>query len=72
MRQHWHKTCPYNNYFTPAFWIGDLVHRRLNDGITGKKIALLCEDYFDDQELIYPLHRMREAGAVVQIVGPGG
>jgi len=38
--------------------------------LTGKKIALLCEDYFDDQELIYPLHRMREAGAVVEIVGP--
>src|SRR5438045_4170579 len=38
--------------------------------LTGKKIALLCEDFFDDQEFIYPLHRMREAGAVVRVVGP--
>jgi protease I len=38
--------------------------------LEGKRIALLCEDFFDDQELIYPLHRMREAGAVVQIVAP--
>jgi protease I len=38
--------------------------------LTGKKIALLCEDYFDDQELIYSLLRMREAGAVVYVVGP--
>src|SRR6476659_2590221 len=38
--------------------------------LTGKKIALLCEDIFDEQELIYPLHRMREAGAEVNIVAP--
>jgi deglycase len=38
--------------------------------LTGKKIALLCEDLFDDQELIYPLYRMREAGAEVHIVAP--
>lgn len=38
--------------------------------LTGKKIALLCEDLFDDQELIYPLYRFREAGAEVHIVAP--
>src|SRR5438105_13521006 len=38
--------------------------------LEGKRIALFCEDFFDDQELIYPLHRMREAGAVVRIVAP--
>src|SRR5205823_6675982 len=38
--------------------------------LTEKKIALLCEDFFDGQEFIYSLHRMREAGAVVQVVGP--
>ena len=38
--------------------------------LTNKRIALLCEDYFDDQELIYPLHRMREAGAELHVVGP--
>ena len=40
--------------------------------LTGKKIALLCEDLFDDQEFIYPLHRMREEGAEVVIVAPEG
>jgi protease I len=38
--------------------------------LAGKRIALLCEDLFDDEELIYPLHRMREAGAELNIVGP--
>lgn len=38
--------------------------------LTNKRIALLCEDLFDDQELIYPLHRMREAGAELHIVAP--
>lgn len=38
--------------------------------LTGKTIALLCEDGFDDQEFIYPLHRMREEGAEVQVVAP--
>src|ERR1044072_5777208 len=38
--------------------------------LRGKRIALLCEDLFDDQELIYCLHRMREAGAELHVVGP--
>src|SRR3954463_382752 len=38
--------------------------------LQGKRVALLCEDLFDDQEFIYPLHRMREAGAEVQVVAP--
>jgi protease I len=38
--------------------------------LTGKRIALLCEDLFDEQELIYPLHRMREVGAELDIVAP--
>ena len=38
--------------------------------LTGKRIALLCEDLFDDQEFIYPLHRMREEGAEVDIIAP--
>ncbi len=40
--------------------------------LTGKRIALLCEDMFDDQEFIYPLHRFREAGAEVHVVAPEG
>ena len=38
--------------------------------LRGKRIALLCEDLYDDQELIYCLHRMREAGAELHVVGP--
>ncbi len=38
--------------------------------LSGKRIALLCEDLFDDQEFIYPLHRMREEGAQVDVIAP--
>jgi protease I len=36
----------------------------------GKNIAILAEDLYEDQELWYPLFRMREAGATVTVVGP--
>jgi protease I len=38
--------------------------------LTGKRIAILTEDMFDDQEFIYCNLRMREAGATVTIVAP--
>jgi protease I len=38
--------------------------------LTGKRIAILTEDVFDDQEFIYCNLRMREAGATVTIVAP--
>jgi protease I len=38
--------------------------------LTGKKIAILAETLYEDQELWYPYYRLREAGAQVQVVGP--
>lgn len=38
--------------------------------LTGKRIAILAEDMYEDLELQYPLYRMREAGAEVVVVGP--
>lgn len=35
----------------------------------GKRIAMLVEDHYEDLELWYPLIRMKEAGAEVDIVG---
>ena len=40
--------------------------------LEGKRIAILAEDLYQDQELWYPLLRMREAGADVVVVGMAG
>jgi len=40
-------------------------------GIQGKKVIILCEDNFQDAELLYPMYRMREAGAEVIVAGLG-
>src|SRR2546428_13164209 len=40
--------------------------------LTGKKIAILAEDLYEDTELWYPYYRLLEAGAEVKIVGSGG
>jgi protease I len=37
--------------------------------LQGKKVAILAEELYEDRELWYPYHRMREAGADVKIVG---
>jgi protease I len=39
--------------------------------LTGKKIAILAEEDFEDAELIEPLRAMKDAGAKVVIVGSG-
>jgi protease I len=39
--------------------------------LTGKKIAVLVEDGFEDLELWYPVLRLREAGAEVDVIGTG-
>jgi protease I len=39
--------------------------------LTGKKIAILAEEDFEDSELIEPLRAMKNAGAKVVIVGSG-
>jgi protease I len=38
--------------------------------LTGKRVAMLVEDGFEDSELVGPLEALREAGATVTIVGP--
>jgi protease I len=38
--------------------------------LTGKKIAILAENLYEDLELWYPLLRFKEAGAKVRVVGP--
>lgn len=39
--------------------------------LTGKRVALLVEDLYEDLELWYPYYRMQEAGAEVVILGTG-
>jgi protease I len=39
--------------------------------LKGKHVAVLAEDLYEDLELWYPVHRFREAGAEVTIVGAG-
>ena len=38
--------------------------------LTGRRVAILAEDIYEDLELLYPLYRLREAGAEVTVVGP--
>jgi protease I len=39
--------------------------------LTGKKVAVLAENLYQELELWYPLLRMKEAGAQVLVVGTG-
>jgi protease I len=39
--------------------------------LDGKRVAILAEQQYEDQELWYPLFRLREAGAEVFVVGSG-
>ena len=38
--------------------------------LTGKKVAILATDGFEQDELLSPLEALREAGAEVQVVSP--
>ena len=40
--------------------------------LSGKKIAVLAEDQYEDMELWYPFYRLKEAGAEVTVIGPQG
>jgi protease I len=40
--------------------------------LVGKRVAIFAEDLYEDLELWYPLLRLREEGAEVVVVGPGG
>ena len=39
--------------------------------LRGKRVAILAENTYEDQELWYPYYRLREAGADVFVVGTG-
>ena len=39
--------------------------------LQGKRVAVLVEEMYQDQEVWYPLYRLQEAGAKVTIVGSG-
>jgi protease I len=39
-------------------------------GLSGKRVAVLVEEQFEDRELTGPLEALREAGAAVTIIGP--
>ena len=40
-------------------------------GLEGKTVGILVEDLYQDQEVWYPLYRLREAGARVLVIGTG-
>ena len=44
----------------------------LKKRLQGKRVAIFAEDLYEDLELWYPLLRLREEGAEVVVVGPGG
>jgi protease I len=39
--------------------------------LTGKRVALLVENHYQDQEVWYPFYRLKEEGAEVVVVGTG-
>ena len=39
--------------------------------LQGKRIALLVEDLYQDQEVWYPYYRLKEAGAGIVVIGTG-
>jgi len=42
----------------------------MDSPLSGKRVAVLAENMYEDLELCYPLIRLREEGAVVSVVGP--
>jgi protease I len=39
-------------------------------GLSGKKIAIVAADYFEESELLEPLKALKESGAAVDIIAP--
>jgi deglycase len=42
----------------------------ISTNLTGKRIAILATDGFEQSELLEPLNRLRAAGAIVDVVSP--
>ena len=40
--------------------------------LTGKSVLVFAADLFEESELLYPFHRLREEGADVTVASPGG
>jgi protease I len=38
--------------------------------LTGKKVAIVATDYFEEAELTEPMKALKEAGAIVEIIAP--
>jgi protease I len=47
-----------------------LGYNRAMTEVTGKRVAMLVEEEFEDRELAGPLDALRAAGATVSLVGP--
>jgi protease I len=39
-------------------------------GLSGKKVAIVATDYFEESELLEPLKALKEAGAIVEVIAP--
>jgi protease I len=40
--------------------------------LSGKKVAIIATDYFEESELFSPMEALRNAGAVVEVIAPHG
>src|SRR3954470_10506480 len=40
------------------------------DSLSGKKVAIVATDYFEESELFSPLEALKEAGAQVEVISP--
>ncbi|MDO9545384.1 MAG: type 1 glutamine amidotransferase domain-containing protein [Pelolinea sp.] len=53
-------------------WASFIWIRRKTMSLSGKKIIILAENFYEDLELWYPYYRLKEEGADVKIVGMPG
>jgi len=47
------------------------MQQRRPMSLTGKRVAILAENNYQELELWYPLLRLREEGAEVKVIGTG-
>lgn len=46
-----------------------MTHHSHDDPLAGRRAAIMVGPMFEDSEALYPLYRLREAGAVVGVIG---